>query len=573
MKTRGLILSLVVAVLTPGAIHAQSTTKPNPETATTKLGSITGRILSDGQAVPNASITVNRISDTTTAVRYVPTNDNGEFEAKGLDAGIYRLSVAAPGYVSALTGSEQEMYYRVGDSATLTLRKGGVITGRVLGADDEPVVAVRVRAIRIRDENGKSAITGEVNPDRLTDDRGIYRVFGLRPGVYVVSAGGSGSIGFDVNGFDHDAPIYAPSSPRDTAAEISIASGEEKTVDIHYRSEAGHALSGRVSAPTSPNAPWISIYLARLINGTADVRMSASQNSSGKGFEFLGLADGDYLLWAQYSAAAGETLVSDARRITIKGADIAGIELVAKPLATVAGEFVLVPSNAESCQEKRRPSFPEMVVGLRRNPRTSTKDVLEAPSYGGGQATADNSGKFIARNLRPGQYDVYVQFFSRHWYLQSIARPETSRSKEIQMNDLARTGLMLKSGEAVSGLRVTLVEGGATFSGKVQTRESQPLPPRLNVYIVPSDKDKSDDVMRYFSNRADADGSFAFEQIPPGHYWAIVKIATDDEEHKSVRSPDAAEFRAKLRREAELDKAEFELTPCQNLTGHKLLVK
>jgi hypothetical protein len=132
---------------------------------------------------------------------------------------------------------------------------------------------------------------------------------------------------------------------------------------------------------------------------------------------------------------------------------------------------------------------------------------------------------------------------------------------------------MLKSGEAVSGLRVTLAEGGATLSGKVETRQSQPLPPRLNVYIVPADKDKSDDVMRYFSNRADADGSFAFEQIPPGHYWAIVKIATDDEENKSVRSPDAAEFRAKLRREAELEKAEFELTPCQNLTGHKLLVK
>jgi hypothetical protein len=198
---------------------------------------------------------------------------------------------------------------------------------------------------------------------------------------------------------------------------------------------------------------------------------------------------------------------------------------------------------------------------------------LEVPSFGSGQATADNSGKFAARNLGPGQYDLDVQFFSRHWYVQSLTRRETGGSKESQVNDLARTGLMLKSGESVSGLRVTLAEGGATLSGKVQTRESQPLPARLNVYIVPSDKDKSDDVMRYLSNRVDADGSFAFEQIPPGHYWAIVKVASDGDDNKSVRASDAAEFRAKLRREAESEKAEFELKPCQSLAGHMLLLK
>jgi len=569
MKARILIFAVAVAVSSATTIHAQSTAKPTPETATTKLGSISGRVLSDGQAVPNASVTVTRINDTTGAVRYVPTNDNGEFEAKGLDAGVYRLSVAAPGYVSAVTGSTPESYYRVGDSVTLTMRKGGVITGRVLDADDEPVVGVRVHAIRIRDEEGK-AIAGETNPDRITDDRGIYRIFGLRPGVYVVFAGGSGSIGFGVNGFDHDAPIYAPSSPRDTAAEILLGSAEEKTVDIHYRSEEGHAVTGRVSAPANPNSPWMSIYLARIVNGAVDVRMSASQNSSGKGFEFLGVADGDYLLWAQYSTAAGDALVSDARRITIRGADVAGIELVAKPLATVAGEFVLISSNAEACQGKRRPSFAEMALALRRHPKTSAKEALEIPSFGSGQASADNSGKFIARNLGPGQYDLDVRFFSRHWYLQSIARRDSVVSKDNPTNDLALTGVTLKSGEAVTGLRVTLAEGAASFSGKIETPESQPIPPNLTVYLVPADKDKYDDVMRYFSSRTDADGLFAFEQIPPGQYWAIVKADADD---KLIRAADAAEFRAKLRREAESEKSELELKPCQNLAGHNLLLK
>jgi hypothetical protein len=143
-------------------------------------------------------------------------------------------------------------------------------------------------------------------------------------------------------------------------------------------------------------------------------------------------------------------------------------------------------------------------------------------------------------------------------------------SKENQTNDLARTGLMLKSGEAVTGVRVTLAEGAASLSGNIETPASQPVPPNLVVYLVPSDKDKSDDFMRYFSKRPEADGSFVFEQIPPGNYWAIVKA---DAGETSVRGADAGEFRAKLRREAESEKSEVELKPCQNLAGHNLLVK
>jgi hypothetical protein len=39
----------------------------------------------------------------------------------------------------APTDSDVETYYRVGDSVALRLIKGGVITGKVLTADDAPV--------------------------------------------------------------------------------------------------------------------------------------------------------------------------------------------------------------------------------------------------------------------------------------------------------------------------------------------------------------------------------------------------------------------------------------------------
>lgn len=570
-------LAFAVALMAQ-PIHAQLTPKPTPETRATKLGSITGRVLADGQAVVNASITVTRVGATTPS-RFVPANDNGDFEATGLEAGVYRVGVTAPGYVTALTGSDQETYYRVGDSVILTMLKGGVITGRVLGADDKPVVAVRVRAIRIRDESGKSVITSESTFDRLTDDRGIYRIFGLRPGTFVVSAGGRGSSGYGINGYDHDVPTYAPSSTRDTAAEMLLGSGEEKTIDIHYRREAGHVVSGNATAPGSPNSPWISINLARLIDGAPDVKTSTSQNLSAKGFEFPGVADGEYLIWAQYAPTAGDTLVSEPRRITVKGADVTGIELTAKALSTVAGWFVLVPSTAEACKGKRQPSFDETVVAIQRKQKPSTKQEPELPSYGAAQVTANKSGNFVLRNLAPGQYDFEVRFFARYWYLRSIteATPAT-RSKEAtasQTLDLARSWLTLKPGDRVTGLRVTLAEGGASLAGKVESPNDQPLPAGLSVYLVPAEKESGDDPLRYFAARVESDGSFALDQVAAGRYWSMTRVTADNTLtlDKSLRLPDSTEARAKLRREAEAAKSEIELKPCQSVSAYNLLFR
>src|SRR5205823_2122089 len=142
--------------------------------------------------------------------------------------------------------------------------------------------------------------------DRFTDDRGVFRIFGLPPGSYLVFAGGRGINGYAVNAFDNDAPTYAPASTRDTATEIQVLSGEEKTVDIHYRGDAGHSVSGNVHAPTTLKSFWISIYLQRLIDGVPDVKFSASQNVAAKGFEFHGMGDGEYLIWAQYSPSGND---------------------------------------------------------------------------------------------------------------------------------------------------------------------------------------------------------------------------------------------------------------------------
>src|SRR6185503_18450949 len=117
-------------------------------------------------------------------------------------------------------------------------------TGTVTNSLGEPVIAVRVRATMVRDPRGETP-RSLFTTEQPTDDRGVYRIYGLRPGTYIVSAGGSG-FAYAFNPYDQDLPTYAPSASRDTAAEILVRSGEDSNIDIRYRGEPGHLISGTV---------------------------------------------------------------------------------------------------------------------------------------------------------------------------------------------------------------------------------------------------------------------------------------------------------------------------------------
>ena len=79
---------------------------------------------------------------------------------------------------------------------------------------------------------------------------------------------------------EFDAPTYAPSSTVDTAAEIQVRTGEETTVDIRYRSEPGHSISGKVKLQGNSGA---SINLTQV--GDALMPMSSAfQPGGAQGF-------------------------------------------------------------------------------------------------------------------------------------------------------------------------------------------------------------------------------------------------------------------------------------------------
>ena len=504
------------------------------------------------------------------APRTSNTDSDGSFKINNLASALYVVSASAPGFVQAPSDPDLPVpHYRVGDNVRLELLRGGVITGSVTTAGGEPLIAVAVRAWMVRDAKGRVAkIPFTFYMEQPTDDRGIYRLYGLMPGTYVVSAGGVGfSQRYQLNPFASDAPTYAPSSTRDGAAEVSVRSGEESNVDIRYRGEPGHTISGSVKLTTAAGA---SVTVTSATNGFTSFG-GAFLQAGNRTFEFTGLADGDYVLVAREvvpgtAPLPSELMMSDPLRVTIKGADVTGVELTTKSLASLAGHIVLDTTKPPECEGKRSPLFSEMMLTVQRAGKDVESDLL--PFYPtSNTASPDAKGSFAIRGLMPGRYMPQPQFYARYWYVNSmtIAGPPKV--------DAAANWTTLKSGQRTE-VTITLTEGAASIRGKVTAANSAPIPAGLGVYLVPAEREKSTDALRYFMTAVAADGTFAFNNLPPGRYVAITQtIDTETNTLAKLRFPEAADTRAKLRRAAEAQKTSLELKPCQNLADYQLPLK
>lgn len=576
-----LFLAFTAIITLTGSVAAQSQADET-QTDLPKTGTITGRVVNEnGQPLPNVTIFV-RGSNPLMQAPIATTDSEGNFQVRGLDRALYGVSAGSPAYVSPPRDPESPpSYYRVGDSVTLGLMKGGVITGTVMSASGEALVQIGVRAILVRDAHGQPPKYVSYPLEKATDDRGIYRLYGLLPGTYVVSAGGQASFNYFANAYDADAPAYAPSSTRDNAAEIAVRAGEETSgVDIRYRSEPGHVVSGTAHGPTAPNSSYsgINVTLMQISNGAAQASAYFYQRSN-RGFAFYGVADGDYDLTARSSLRPGEAAVSESRRVTVRGTDVTGIEITTKPLGSISGRIALENSTVPQCKNKRRPLFSETLVTARRHEKLSEKNQPRLLTFFTAQESPNKAGDFMLRNLAPGEHSLSTRFFAKYWYLQAITlqipsaptATERSASGNRPVN-AARNWVNLKSGERLTGLTITLAEGAASLRGRITVAGSEKFPPELFVYLIPAEKEQAENVLRFFTAAVTADGSFSLGNLPPGRYWAITRTGAENRWPNSfkLRMPDEADNRVKLRRDAELAKTSIELKPCQNLLDYQL---
>lgn len=573
-------LSLLVCTLCSRAPQSFAQ-NPSPSPAG-KIGVIRGRVLADdGQPLPAVLIIASAVGGSVfrPSAQMVTADENGNFSLNDLDAGAYKLSVNSAGYVqsSPSRSLSDPSYYRLGDTASITMTKGGIITGKVTNAEGEPAIGISVQAVRIRDLEGQPVAPSEALNRfgvREADDRGIYRIYGLEPGAYLVFAGGRSVIPFASVLYSSAAPTYYPSSTRSTAQEVLVRASEEATgIDIRFRGEAGHVVSGKISGAPFPKGGEPSVAMIALLDHARSSVESTTTTFSQAGdlsFTFSGVPDGDYDLIAM-SAQTTNNFSTEPKRVVVKGADVTGIELTPVHYASITGKVILVREEPE-CEPKIPSSLPEVII-LPRRETPSGRKIAPADVLNPRRETVPNSqGDFTIGNLQAATYHIETNLPHPAWYVRSMTLASNSASKQPP-RDVASPGISTKLGEEQQGLAITLGTAGAGLRGKVlPAREDGQLPARMRVFLVPAEQDQANAVLRYFEASVSPDGSFSLSNLAPGRYWSLIREVPAGTISAEIERPIAWDTtaRAKLRREAEAAKQAVELKPCQQAAGFVL---
>jgi hypothetical protein len=548
-----------------GPTNLSGTAVPPRPSTSAKNGTIGGRITDDaGKPVSAADVVVTPVGSRI-GQRRTETDDDGKFSVSDLDSTVYRVKATAPSFVSSEDDSSLTPY-RPGDTADIRLIKGGVITGNVNGPDGGPVVAVDVQAIRVKDANGRPVSQSSPAPARRTDDRGIYRIYDLPSGSYLVFAGGPEGWNEGI-AYIGDAPTYYPSSTIDTAEEVAVGTGQEITgININYRSERGHTISGSVTDSVGVGAPTRStsqVYLRQASTANIVAQAYVGQNSRDKSFSISGVADGQYDILAGKFTDGDLVGASPPTKIAVKGGDVTGVSLSVSAVGSISGTVTLVPLPANQKDSCKAEGFGDV---RKQTAVVVTPDKAEGTwlfPYQGNSiwAPIDDKGHFTLSGFSPGVHHLEIKLPGENWYVTSIEKTDGveaqeaggAKTKRPERDAAAAPGdvkgkpngglLELKQGEKLTGLVITLSEGAVVLKGHVKTSVTGPgakpasRDSALRLYLVPDDLDRQQNPSTFVESVADKDGAFEIRRIPPGKYKVVPQPDPSDKDKAGPVKP------------------------------------
>jgi Carboxypeptidase regulatory-like domain len=312
-------------------------------------GSVRGRIVdTDGRAIAHAQVRLafagGRGVPPPSPARTAWTDPSGVFGFTEVPAAEIRLTASHAGYFPTGqdgAGSSDPLRFSLQpgqsrDRIELKLAAWGVIEGHIVDERGDPIMNASVQLLHPNYESGRRVLTG-VLPARLTDDRGQYRIYGVVPGSYVVSA----SIGQVATG---DVPGYArtflPGTDDAGAAQYvtvetgRVISGADVALVRAATAHVSGALLDKDGHPTTGGA--VALTPAGSVVG---VRVGA-RIAEGS-FEFLNVPSGRYIIsmsrgrvnsWTEGDFAA--------MPITVAGADLSGLVLQATPGSHIVGRIL-----------------------------------------------------------------------------------------------------------------------------------------------------------------------------------------------------------------------------------------
>ena len=555
---------LLLAFALPAANAAAQAPRDRAQAAQTKTGRITGTVVSaerEPKPVRRARVTLN--SPVQQFGRTAITGDDGRFLFDALPPGQYNVAAARTGFISIAYGASGRgrpgvpVTITSGAQATITiaLPKGSAITGMLTDPAGQPLQGLQVRALtyRIRPPGGERQLTEVQHPPVVTDDRGIYRIFGLAAGEYAVAVrprvGGQAGLRAvspadvrqalaDVREVRTRRPLTPPASkpsipeepqrrfamasvffPGTTVAAharlVSVGHGEEKNgIDFQVDYVPVARVAGSVVASTGGGTR----AYVRLIPDPHETlldegafRAVATEPDGTFAFDYV--PPGRYVLAARASADGSMALRYDATsslwastELVVNGEDIPNVALVPVPGLTIEGRIVF--------------------QGTTRAPRLAALRMLGLPLWSrsspGGSPTmiVGDDGRFTVPSVPAGhylpEYAAGIRTPIGAWWLKSIV---------IAGQEALDSPLELR--ESVGDVTVTFADTPSELTGRVVDSAGNPGS-YCTVVVFPVERRSwFFNSRRIAAVRPDLQGRYAVRNLPPGNYLIVARSDLD----------------------------------------------
>jgi protocatechuate 3,4-dioxygenase beta subunit len=513
----------------------------------TGTGRILGRVIAaeTGNALRRAQV---RISGPDIGSRAALTDTEGRFEFRDLPAGRFNLQATKSGYVTVAYGQTRPFESgrpielsdkQVLENADITMPRGSVIAGRILDEFGEPVPDAMVTALRQSWSNGRRRLMPAGGRTGQTNDLGQFRIYGLPPGDYYLSAtlrsgaemmaiemmaGGPGAGPTGSNPASGYAPTYFPGTSNAAEAQrISLAIGQEASTDFALLPVRLARITGIVIGSEGKPLEG-AMVTANSSARTGDVGLmmmgsSARTNKEGA-FTLTGVAPGDYVLQARSmqvmttSDAGGNTMVFTARLssgggdgesefgvmpVTVGAEDVSNLVVITSRGGTATGR-VIVEDGAKP------PSLTTIRVSA------GSTDVETPMPLGPTSGAVKADGAFEVKGVT-GQRLFRVQNAPPGWTLKAV------RLNDVDVTD---TGVDFKAGESISGLEVVLTSRTTSITGGVTGSDGAPLKDYTVVIFSDDPAQWRLPMTRWVTGtRPDQEGRFKVQNLPPGTYYAV----------------------------------------------------
>jgi protocatechuate 3,4-dioxygenase beta subunit len=504
-----LLLLIFVAVC-----MAQQESQPSNSAAATPppqaRAEIAGQVVDavSGQALKKAWINARPSERGARNTITTVTDAEGRFDFKNLEPGRYQLIAQRNGYVRQSYG--QKAQGEAGAPITVAagqkfadivfrLVQGGVISGRVVDEDGEPLVRANVLALEFRYMSGKRKLVPVGTA--ASDDRGEYRIFGIRPGQVYVRAGFRGHGGFFDSGTEVEtgtqaqnsyAPMFYPNvAEASQATAITLHGGDELHADFTLLPERAYSVSGRVTGGV-PGASGRGAWLVLTPRDQTDLAFNfGGQNNSftdsDNKFTFKHVLPGSYYLMAQQNeegrGASGRIPVD------VRQDNVQGLVVSLAPRAEIAGHISIDNGNAGKLAGIRVSLVPDEIQSF----------------MGGDSAQVKDDGSFTLHAAPEEHYKLSVYGAGPEMYL---------RSAVAGREDVLEKGL---TGGSSRSLDIVLAPGGQ-LTGAVKNADGS-ADAGVSVVLIPESPlaGLSDDDHTAVT---DQNGNYKLIGLRPGRYRA-----------------------------------------------------